>query len=382
MREKILIVDDDVNVLQGYQRQLRKLFNIKTATSGAEGLQYVLTEGPFAVILSDLRMPEMDGIQFLAEVRRHAPDSVRVMLSGNADLETCIESVNEGNVFRFLTKPCPPEMLAKTFQASIEHYRLIRAEKELLQGTLSGAIGLLTEIMSVMNPTAFSCAVRIRRYVRHMAAELNVDHFWHYDMAAALSQIGQVAMPTEILERLNTGRALTTKHRGIIARHPAIGCELLAKIPRLELVAQMVFRQNNIGRNSKAYENVQTDGQVVEFGALLLRLSLDLDQLIHQGSSFLQALQKIQSLYGVDHPLVEALMSLETTAEDRVVMEIMASDLSVGMVVLQDIVNHHGDVIVGTGQRITDPVLYRLQNCAQAKGVKEPFQVEVLSDAR
>ncbi len=379
MKERILIVDDDVNVLQGYKRQLRKLFHIETAESGAEGLMRIQEKGPFAVIVSDLRMPEMDGIQFLAEVKGHAPDCVRMMLSGNADLERCIEAVNAGNIFRFLTKPCPPEVFAKTLEVGIEHYRLLMAERELLHGTLSGTIGLLTDILALVNPTAFSQATRIRRYVRHVAAELNVAHFWHYDMAAALSQIGQAALPPEILERIDAGRPLTNHQRGLLARHPSIGCQLLAKIPRLELVAQMVEGQNNASREEVVPADTKTEDQVVAFGALLLRLSLDLDWMIVQGKTFIQALQELLTMYGRDHPMIEALMSFEKGAENRVAMEITADGLGVGMMAAQDIVSKGGHVVVAKGQSITDPVLYYLQSCAQANGLEEPFLVEVRS---
>lgn len=379
MTEKILLVDDDENILHGYKRQLRKLFTIETAGSGVEGLKRVLEKGPFAVIVSDFRMPEMDGIQFFTEAKVHAPDSVRIMLSGNADLRMCIEAVNEGNIFRFLTKPCPPEVLTKTLEAGVEHHRLLVVEKELLRDTFSGTVGLLTDVLGLMNPTAFSRASRIRPYVRHVAAELNADYFWHYDMAAALSQIGQVALPPYVLDRMSTGRPLNGMHRSVLARHPAIGCELLANIPRLELVAQMVLGQDNAPRGSVVPTNVETDKQAIAFGSLLLKLALDLDGIMEQGNTFILALKELLSLYGPDHPMVVTLMSFEKGVVDRVVMEIKASGLAAGMVAAQDIVTNSGHVVVAKGKNITDPVLHHLQTYAQSEELAEPFQVEVLS---
>ena len=105
MSNKILIVDDDPNLLAAVQRQLRKLYAIETAIGPEEGLKAISEQGPFAVIVSDYRMPVMDGIQFLSRVRQLAPDSVRMMLTGNADLQTAVDAVNEGSIFRLLTKP-------------------------------------------------------------------------------------------------------------------------------------------------------------------------------------------------------------------------------------------------------------------------------------
>src|SRR5437870_13752231 len=119
MSEKILFVDDDANILAALQRQLRKQFSIHTSTDASRALESFETSGPYAVIVSDMRMPGMDGVQFLSKVRQRAPDSVRIMLTGNADQQTAVDAVNEGAIFRFLTKPCSTEVLACVLSAGI-----------------------------------------------------------------------------------------------------------------------------------------------------------------------------------------------------------------------------------------------------------------------
>src|ERR1022692_2024409 len=111
MSEKILFVDDDPNLLASCERSLRRHFQIETAEGGEAGLAKLASRGPYAVVVADRQMPRMDGIEFLGAVRKRAPDTVRIMLTGNADLEGAIRVVNEGNIFRFLTKPCPPDLL-------------------------------------------------------------------------------------------------------------------------------------------------------------------------------------------------------------------------------------------------------------------------------
>ena len=172
MSEKILLVDDEIAILQGYQRLLHREFNTSIALGGACALAEIERSGPFAVVVSDMRMPDMDGAQLLAKVRISAPDTVRVMLTGNADMQTAVRAVNDGNIFRFLTKPCTKDTLAKTLTASLVQHRLQTAEKELLENTLQGTIAVLTDVLSLVNPAAFSRAVRIRRYIRHIAAKL------------------------------------------------------------------------------------------------------------------------------------------------------------------------------------------------------------------
>ncbi len=377
MKDRILLVDDDANILAGYSRQLRKLFEIRTAESGASALKVIATEAPFAVVVSDMRMPEMDGVDFLSQVRLESPNAVRMLLTGNADLETSIKAINEGCIFRFLHKTCTMEEFTRALADGVRQHRLLTAEQELLHETLTGCICLLTEILSLTSPAAFAKASRIRRYVRQIAAELDVTHFWEYDMAALLSQIGQVTLPPEIIERLNAGRPLTRDQWRLQAQHSAVGCELLAKIPRLEMVAQIVFLQRNAPRTSTRPSKDMSEEQAIAFGGQLLRLALDLDHLLSTGKEFVQALAEIQQLYGVDHPMVEALMGFDKDAGNQVVMHVTADELSAETLAAEDIVSTTGHVLVTKGQEITTPVILRLQSCAQANGLKEPFAVEI-----
>ena len=139
----ILFVDDELRILQAFERQLRKRFSIRTAESAQEALKILEVDGPCAVIVSDMWMPGMDGIELLARVKNLYPDTVRIMLTGNADQETAIEAVNCGQIFRFLTKPIPPEALTNSLDLAIREYRLITAEKELLSQTLKGSVNVL-----------------------------------------------------------------------------------------------------------------------------------------------------------------------------------------------------------------------------------------------
>ncbi|HOM04548.1 MAG TPA: SpoIIE family protein phosphatase [Candidatus Kapabacteria bacterium] len=131
MNKKILFVDDEINVLHGYRRNLRSLFDVHIANSGSEALKIIAEQGDFAVIISDYRMPEMDGIELLHKVKEISPDTIRIILTGFADMQIAIEAINEGNIFRFLTKPLPTDKLINSINDALEQYRLITTEKEL-----------------------------------------------------------------------------------------------------------------------------------------------------------------------------------------------------------------------------------------------------------
>ena len=133
MKHKILLVDDEESVLQSLSRVLRKHYDVTTCTNGHDGLLSLLEDleqEPFAVVIADQKMPLMDGVEFLASVRAKSPNTVRIMLSGSRDFDASIRAVNEGNVYRFLTKPFPAKQLLEVLAMAVEQYEVNRATCE------------------------------------------------------------------------------------------------------------------------------------------------------------------------------------------------------------------------------------------------------------
>jgi len=159
--EKILFVDDEEDILNSFKRQFRKKANISTATSGQEALDLMDSEGEFAVIVSDMRMPIMDGAEFLERAKKKSPNSIRILLTGQTDLNSAISAVNKGQIFRFLSKPCSQELLQDSLKSAIRQYRLINIEKDLLQNTVKGSIELLSELLAIVKPNVFNNFNRI-----------------------------------------------------------------------------------------------------------------------------------------------------------------------------------------------------------------------------
>lgn len=308
MSEKILFIDDEPNVLATYKRHLRKQFHIETATSGEEGLEAIDRQGPFAVIVSDLRMPGMDGVEFLAEAKERAPDSVRIMLTGYADVETALEAVNEGVFFRFLIKPCQLETLVKALEAGIARYQLVTAERELLEKTLKGCIEVLTEILGMVNPVAFSRATRIKHYVRDIAVQLQLSNLWQLEVAAMLSQIGCIILPADILDKMYAGESLTEDEQELFSSHPSVGSNLVANIPRLEPIASMIERQQESFRAQLLLPETSPEYTVV-LGSQILKVALDLDQLVVGGLSPKAALAELHKQPDEYNPEVVAALS-------------------------------------------------------------------------
>ena len=291
MTTKVLFVDDEPLILEAYQRTLRNQFTIDTAHTGDEALVHLAQSGPYAVVVSDMRMPGMDGVQFLAKARGIAPDTVRMMLTGANNLRTAMAAVNQGQIFRFLSQPCSGSDLTAALNAGVEQHRLITAERDLLERTLNGAIKLLTEVLSLVNPVAFSRALRLTRHVQHMAHRLGLAHPWRFEAAAMLSQLGCVTLPSEILETEYAGKRLSGADQQRFALHPSVAHDLLVNIPRLELVARMIARQGD----AIASEDEGAGGpDEVATGARLLRVALDFDRLVMQGLSVTEAISDLR----------------------------------------------------------------------------------------
>ena len=257
MNQRVLFVDDEPNVLEGIQRTLRKQVELQTASSGAEALRLIGESGPFAVVVSDMRMPAMNGAQFLAKVREREPDTVRMILSGQSDLEATIAAVNEGHIYRFLTKPCPTDRLLAAVEDGLNQHRLLTAEKVLLEQTLSGAVKMLIEILGMVSPAASSRAARLQRYTIELSQALALTPHWEWGLAAFVSQIGCVALPKEMLFKVEASQTLNDDERGLYEAHPQVASKLLAAIPRLEDVAAIVAAQFGSLNTAELPEDVQ-----------------------------------------------------------------------------------------------------------------------------
>ena len=358
MAEKILLVDDDSNVLDGYRRSLCKEFAMETAEGVAQALAFATEKGPYAVVISDMRMPEMDGIQLLSRIKAIAPDTIRVMLTGNADMDTAINAINEGSIFRFLNKPCSKEIMARTITAALVQYRLVTAEKQLLEQTLSGTLQVLTQVLSLVNPAAFGRAERARRYIHHIATSMKLGNPWQYEVAAMLSQLGCVTLAPETIEAVYRGEALPPEEQAQYDAHPRVAYALLSKIPRLEPVAWMIAQQNR-------HEPAADDSKVpdMRLGAEILRLVLAYEQLIHNGASRNEAAHTLALQNKNFSPeFFRTLVTLDPNAEEGETRKCQVEDLAPGMIVQEELHTLAGTLVVSKGQEVTPTVIVKLKN--------------------
>lgn len=367
MADKILFVDDEPAVLDGYRRMLHREFEIETASGSEDGLAAIFDHGPYAVVVSDMRMPGLNGAQFLAHAKQMAPDTVRMLLTGYTDLGAAMDAVNDGNIFRFLTKPCEKEVLAAALNSGIAQYRLATAEKEILEKTLVGSIKVLTEVLSAANPEAFGRSMRIAFYVRHMVAEFELTAPWRFEAAAMLSQLGCVTLDPELIQKAYVGEVLSREDQVRFSAHPQVARDLLIHIPKIEAIAWMISQQLNETIPEIPAEVPASSAESVVLGARILKLVVAFDNLRMRGFSDGHAIARLYERSKEFEPkLLDALSRVKPEGNKMELRKISTSKLATGMILQQEIRTHAGTLMVPNGQEITSALLLKLENFARA----------------
>lgn len=383
-RIRVLCVDDEPNVLEGLSLHLRRRYDVTTALSGAAGLELLHRECDAGVVMSDMRMPGMDGATFLRKSRQVAPDAIRILLTGEGDLETAVAAVNDGQIFRFLTKPCPPPTLLAAVDAAAEQHRLVTAERVLLEQTLHGSIKTLTDVLALTNPVAFGRATRLKQKVTELAAKLGMSERWQVEVAAMLSQLGCITLPTETVEKMHYGQesTMTDAEQKMVARIPVVTEQLLGNIPRLEVVRGILA---TYAKPYKRHESAKSDPRrrLIDRGAQLLRIAADFDALEAQNNPVSLVVDTLRGrAERYDPEVLVALVQLHERSERHdEVRELPIAAVRVGMVFAEDVKMTAGTLLVARGYEVTPGFVERVANF-RAGTVKEPVRVIVGSPAK
>ena len=358
-RPVVLCVDDEARVVDSLALALRKDYEVHTALSGEAGLQKLKELRGVAVVVSDMRMPAMDGATFLKRVMRTNPDVSRILLTGETGRDAAVLAINEGQIFRFLTKPCPPDQLRTAIDAAVIQYRLVNAERAILQETVIGCIQVLIDVQAITNPVVFARASRVKRLAMNFATELGCSGYWQLEAAAMLSQLGYLSLPIELVEKMYYGERLTPEESLLVQSAPEVSSKLLGHIPRLEPVLQILAALQATDQALR----VLGDG-TIGLGARILALVLDYDSLVTQGHSADVAMQSLRAKaarYG--DTLIEKFATqvgaASTTSEIR---EMQLRLVKAGMTIMSDVRTHMGTLLIARGFEVTESFLVRVQN--------------------
>ncbi len=380
MNKKILFVDDDINVLNGYKRTYRRKFDIVIAEGGEKGLREISrSEDEFAVIVSDMKMPEMNGIEFLAEAKKLSPDSIRIMLTGNADLSVAIKAVNEGNIFRFLTKPCEKDLFIKTVKDALDLFRLIKSEQELLEKTLHGSVKVLSDILGIVNPKLFSRTNRLQTITKGLLKKIYFPDPWKIEIAVMLSQIGCITLPENVVEKVYHNDKVSSEEKEMYDMHPEMAYNLIKKIPRLDQIAIMIKNQHK-KYSDYTLKSEDDAGYYTDLGSQIIKIILDFEQMLFNGISQKYAVVMMLKRFGeYNEEILEKLRDIKfpNEGQKRIHKKVKVNELQVGMVFYDHVYSKTGNLLAPKNLEVNYHIIQRLKNFRKGVGVKEPLDVIV-----
>jgi response regulator RpfG family c-di-GMP phosphodiesterase len=381
MTNRVLFIDDDPYALAGYARIARRGFEVETATGGEDGLEVLGARGPFAVVISDMRMPGINGAETLHRASQVAPDTTRVLLTGHADLDSAIDAVNRGNVFRFLTKPCPPDALLGALKAAAAQHRLVLSERELREKTLQGSLKVLTDVMAMVHPTAFGRVGRVRELVCELGRRLDVENQWELPIVAGLCLLGTVALPDGVMAKVMAGHKVCDRDANLLQTHPRVAYEMLVGIPQLGGVAEAILYQAQRYNGTGGY-TIPRRGAEIPMASRLLKVAMDFEALVGLGYSREQAVREMNKRDGwYDPEVLEVLAEISTAAPPKSSVAVSLSDLRPGMVLAAPLLYSDGGPLFKMGQPLTDALIQRVWAVADSVGLQEPVEVYLPTEA-
>ena len=373
---RVFLLDDEASLVSALRRQLRSRFTVDVATDPHEALQRIACTDDLAVVVSDMRMPSMNGAEFLSRVRELRPDAVRILLTGYAEIEAAVAAVNQGQIFRFLWKPIPSESLVSCLNDALRQYQLVTAERQLLETTLRNSVKVLADTLSMATPRVFTRASRITRRLVELAEAVDAPALWEIEIAGLFANIGAVTLPPGINECLHEGGELAPAQQLLVDRLPMLATALLSDIPRLDDVRRIIrFQDQRFDGHGNVIAGVAGDD--IPIGARLLRLVTDYDALEARGTPVLQAVATLEAAHGLYDPrLLGALTDLVNPGQHEAAMyRLSLAELCEGMILAQDLEAVGGKVLCGRGQEITAPILARLRAWSTHTSIREPIAV-------
>lgn len=415
----ILFVDDEKNILGAVQRIFRKEgYGILTAESGEGGID-LLTRNSVAVVVSDQKMPGMGGVEFLRKVRETAPDTVRIMLTGQADMKEIAGAINQGEIYKYVTKPWIDDDLRLTVKAAVERYNLVVENRRLQEETMRqnaefyelnqtleakveektkklrdgffSFVALCVDMIELHDRFSGGHCKRVAVLARGLAQKLGatgaeLEAVW---AAALLHDIGLIGVPGEVLDR-QSGE-LSESESALLRNNPVLSQEMVSRIDTLRQ-AGLVIKSHMENFDGSGYP-AGLKGKDINAGSRILAVCREYDLLRHGKRSF----SKIEALAAIergrskrfDPDIVDAF--LKFAAEMKDVEESGGPDLadrkqascatisiqqiSAGMKLAKPLVTGRGRLLVAEGTVLTEALIEKVLNFNRLEPIVDPVQV-------
>jgi len=414
----LLLLDDELDILNALKRLLRKDYTIVTFTDGQEALAY-LADNSVDMIMSDMRMPEMDGAEFLTKSRDIVPNAIRLLLTGYSDMDSTVKAINDGGVYTYIGKPWDNQDLKLTLSKASDHYLLkkeakrlneqitkannelaefnqslekkvnqrtaaLQASKQKLDKAFNTQKELLFDVLDMMSATieyrtGFSPghSKRIAIQCKALAKHLELDDAFcrRIYLCALLHEIGTVGLTDEVLKASTLGAG---KLDDALVSHPVIGAEIIAKVKRFSSLTDNILHQN---------ENIDgtgfpghLSGDDIPIGSRIIRVVKDFDFLIAGKAnknklSIPNAYAWMKDRSGVwyDRSILQTFIDLlgERNSDDNEMeFSIGLQALKPGDKLLEDLMLHNGNVMLKAGQEINQTMITKLQEYEETYNAK------------
>lgn len=361
-------------LLSSMERCLGLKFDLETAISGPEALRKIEEQPTFPVIVSDMRMPVMDGVQFIERARELSKHTIFLMLTGNQDVQTAIRAVNEGQVYRFLNKPCDPSDITAAIELAFRQHQLETTERDLLNKTFVGAIGIFADVMETLNPDLLGRAAETEQMVEQLREKIGAPARWEFKIASKLALVGAALHPDA-----SAAPPLSKESRTRLGNICDTSAKMIEKIPRMDLVAQII----RLVPNTEAdLDNVEPrgEGDVARLGAALLRVGNLVEGMAYVGIEADTAMSDIEKLLPeIYQPLLAAAKEVYPAETEPVGVPVDVDDLSAGMVLHDDLMGAGGNSLLRAGRRLTETHVAKLQAEKQSTGQQMPVVITLTS---
>lgn len=272
IKYNLLIVDDEIDNLQLFKRTFRKKYNIFLATSGSEGLE-ILKSNTIHMIITDQKMPEMEGVEFLKQTIEMSPDSIRMLVTGYTDANALITAINSGKIYRYIKKPWNPDELLNLVDTAMKIYQLNKDTQLLandLKDLFSGTINAIIEALDAKDSFTLGRSKRVTFYSTETGKQLGLKDvdLSELELAGLLHDIGMIGIPESIL---NKPEFLTDDEFFIVKKHVTFGIKILSDIRQLDSIVKLIEAHHE-RYDGKGYPN-GLDQQEIPLGSQIIAVA-------------------------------------------------------------------------------------------------------------
>jgi len=373
-KQRILVVDDTPSNIKVLNDILKDQYLVSFAINGQDALTLAVSENPPDLILLDIMMPEMDGYEVCRRLQSNRATMAIpiIFVTALTDEEDEAKGFEAGCV-DYVTKPVSPPVVMARIKTHLD-LRIAKEKAErLLSKTLLGSVRMMADVMSLIDPDHFNQSSRLKRISSKIGRMLGLGNIWRLEVAAALSQIGKIAAQSDVLDKIQSCQLLTEREQKAMKTYANVGKELLAHIPSMGEVAEIVGRQHDPlpGGDAGSWDFITTSSQIV-------KLVCAYDQLLNCGQDVgtaIHMLEKRPDIYASN--LVGLLNEIEIPRKGGMARTIGIKALKPGMVLMENLICDDGVVLIKKYTELSDDTLYLLKKNARLRRVMSSVQVIV-----